>query len=151
MNTPRLFDSNKRTVIHESRIPICREEDILAARGIGRELAQRMGFGLADQTRLATGISELARNVLQYAIHGDCTVRAYEEGPIAGLRVTMEDQGEGIKNIDAIFELGRGEHTGIGTGLPGVKRLMDTFSIISRPGLTQISIELYRRKGGMAR
>lgn len=127
-------------------ITLAAEKDILAARQAGRELARELGFGLADQTRLATAISELARNALQYAGGGDCCLTNLAEGQTSGVRVVVEDHGPGIPDLARALEQGFTTNRGLGAGLPGAKRLVDRFHIQSEPGHTVVTIEMQHRR-----
>lgn len=124
-----------------------RSEDILSARQGCREAAQNIGLGTLDQTRLATAISELARNALRYGGGGICRIFADETEEASFLRIEMEDHGPGIGDVIAAMEPGYSTGGGYGLGLPAVKKLMDTISIESRPGFTLVAAEMRRRKG----
>ncbi len=121
----------------EQRIPIIREEDIVLARQEGRALAKTLGFGLVDQSRIATAISELARNVIRYAVRGEVILRsvtAADGSGRRGLEVEVADSGPGIVDTDAAMRDGYTTGGGLGMGLPGTKRLMDDFSLVTAPG-----------------
>lgn len=117
------------------RIPINNDLDIVAARVEGRNLAKEMGFGIIDQARIATVVSELARNVVLYAHSGQIILNRIDAGDRVGLQIVCEDQGPGIQDLDRVV---RDEHStmqGLGMGLPGTKRLMDEFEIKSEVGI----------------
>lgn len=120
------------------------EEDIVRARQAGRELAKGLGFGAADQTRLATAISELARNVLKYAGSGVCELTARSQQTANSIQVVVTDQGPGIADLEAALGDGFTTGGGLGMGLPGTKRLVDDFEIHSRPGDTRVAITMTR-------
>jgi len=120
------------------------ESDIVAARLAGRDLARQLGFGLADQTRLATAISELTRNVIQYAGTGTCTITDVSDDTVVKVRVVVEDNGPGIPDISKAMEQGFSTSRGLGAGLPGTKRLVHEFDIQSRPGHTRVTIAMAR-------
>ncbi|WP_255333920.1 anti-sigma regulatory factor [Methanosarcina sp. KYL-1] len=126
------------------RIPLQTESDLLFARQAAREMMREMGFGSADQTRMATAISELARNVLKYAGEGTCTLIDEQDEREMVLRVVVEDNGPGITNIDQAMEDGFTTGNGLGAGLPGAKRLVNNFDIASEPGYTKITMEIRR-------
>jgi len=113
-------------------IPVESDLDIVAARVEGRNLAREMGFGTIDQARIATAISELARNIVLYAESGCITIRVIEtnEGH-TGLEILCEDQGPGIPDLALAQQDGYSTSSGLGMGLPGTKRLMDEFHIES--------------------
>src|SRR5512133_1062843 len=136
-------------VAGETRIAIDSEDDIIAARQTAREVARDLGFGLVDQSRIATAVSELTRNVVRYAIrgHGEAVIRAIEETPSrVGLEVTVADEGPGIPNIEAAMSEGFTTGNGMGLGLPGAKRLVDEMNIQSVVGEgTTVVIRKWRR------
>jgi len=128
------------------QIAIAGPQDIVKARGSVRALAAQLDLGVADQTRLATAVSELARNVIQYAGSGTCTLSDCSDDDYIRIRVIVEDHGPGIPSIDMAMKDGFSTSNGLGAGLPGTRRLMDSFSIESVPGLTTISIMLVRER-----
>lgn len=128
------------------RIVIRNTDDIVRARGVARQTAARIGFSLADQTRVATGVSELARNVVQYADEGFCDVADVSNKDEMRLRILVEDHGPGMHDIDMAMRDGYSTGGGLGAGLPGTRRLMNEFAIESQPGLTRIVIVLIRKK-----
>jgi serine/threonine-protein kinase RsbT len=115
-------------------LPIASEADIVAARSQGKDLARGMGFGTVDQTRIATGISELTRNMLQYAGKGTITLRSVHGDLHHGLEIVAEDEGPGIHNLSSILDGRSLSGRGLGLGIPGTRRLMDEFEITSQPG-----------------
>ena len=119
----------------EERVPIHIEQDIVIARQRAREVAKSMGFGMVDQSRIATAVSELARNVVRYATgsRGDAYIRSLS-GDRSGIEIVVADQGPGIANIDEALKDGFTSGTGMGMGLPGARRLMDEMTIDSVPG-----------------
>ncbi len=120
-------------VLDVRQVPIHSDLDIVAARIEGRNLAKELGFGIIDQARIATAISELTRNVLLYAQSGQVTLmRLLREGKI-GIEIVCEDQGPGIQDVERIMS-GEPIKRGRGVGLPGTKRLMDEFEVHSQPG-----------------
>lgn len=115
----------------KSTVEIITEWDIVAARQLGRNEAKEIGFGAVDQARITTAISELARNIYLYARAGEVTIERISEGVKVGIRITAADKGPGINNIKKVMEDGYSTSGGLGAGLPGVKRLMDTMDIQS--------------------
>ena len=109
--------------------------DIVIARTLARDTAKSLGFGAIDQARIATAVSELARNIFLYASTGTVTVREIERTGRKGLEVICEDQGPGIANIELVMRDGYSTSRGMGMGLPGAKRLMDEFDIRSQEGV----------------
>lgn len=128
------------------KIEILTEQDIIAARSAGRDMARDLGFGSADQTRLATAISELTRNIIQYAGKGTCTLSDISNERAITILVVAEDSGPGIEDIEQAMEFGFSTSKGLGAGLPGTKRLVSKFEIGSEPGHTVVTIKLKKRK-----
>lgn len=118
----------------QSCITVETELDIVTARQTGRLLAKDIGFGDVDQARVATAISELARNIFIYARKGTISLSMLEENGKRGLRIEAKDEGPGISDVHQVMEDGFTTSGGLGAGLPGVKRLMDTFTIQSEVG-----------------
>lgn len=116
------------------RIPIASDLDIIKARQEGRRAAEKIGFQLTDLALIATAISELTRNIVRYAKRGELTIRPVT-GPLhQGIEIVARDEGPGIKDTEQALEVGYSTSGGLGLGLPGVRRLMDEFSIQSKPG-----------------
>ena len=124
------------------QIEILDERDIIAARSAGRDMARDLGFGSADQTRLATAISELTRNAIQYAGKGFCTLSDLSNERDIIIHVVVEDSGPGIDDLEKAMEFGFSTSKGLGAGLPGTKRLVSSFVIESEPGHTVVTIKL---------
>jgi len=118
----------------EFRVTIQSEDDILEARQEGRELGLRLGFGPSALAVIATAISELARNLLLYARNGSIICWAINREPQQGIVIQATDEGPGIPNIEAAMKDGYSTSGGLGLGLPGVRRMMDEFAIVSRHG-----------------
>jgi serine/threonine-protein kinase RsbT len=109
--------------------------DIVKARVEGRNLARALGFGIIDQARIATAISELARNIVLYAEKGEVTVQAVENVHQRGIEVVCSDHGPGIADISLAMRDGYSSRHGLGMGLSGTRRLMDEFEITSQVGV----------------
>jgi serine/threonine-protein kinase RsbT len=122
-----------RTVDAELHTPIATEADIVLARQHGRNLAASLGASLSEVTLIATAISELARNIVSYAKQGEI-VLSVVEGSKRGIRIVARDQGPGIADIDLAMRDGYSTGGGLGLGLPGARRLMDEFTIVSELG-----------------
>lgn len=118
----------------EIQVPIRSDQDIVAARKKGRELALSVGFSASAATLVATAISELARNIVLYARSGEIQVRSIELPQRKGIVVVARDDGPGIANVRQAIQDGFSTSGGLGLGLPGVRRLMDDFEIVSSPG-----------------
>lgn len=112
-------------------IQIEKELDIVGARQIGRDIAKEIGFGTVGQARIATAVSELARNIYLYAKSGSITFEIIEHPGKKGIYVIAKDSGPGISDIGEVMKDGFTTSGGLGAGLPGVKRLMDEFEIES--------------------
>ena len=115
-------------------IPIRRSEDVVLVRQLVRQRAVELGFSLVDQTKLVTAASELARNTLQYGGGGAASVERVVMGVRRGVRVTFEDEGPGIPDLDVAMRDGFTTGNGLGLGLSGAKRLSNEFEIRSAPG-----------------
>lgn len=118
----------------EHCVPIATDKDIVDARQLVRKLAEQLGFSAGDATVVATAVSELARNIVDYAGPGEVLVRSVENGSRRGLVVTARDNGPGIPDIAMAMRDGFSTSGRLGLGLPGVRRLMDEFEIVSAPG-----------------
>lgn len=114
-------------------IPIHSDADIVAARQAGRELAARLGFSRTELTLIATAVSEVARNIVRFADAGQIVVELLEQ-PRRGVRVTAMDTGPGMPDVDQALRDGYSTYNGLGLGLPGARRLMDEFAIVSEVG-----------------
>ncbi|HET7579592.1 MAG TPA: anti-sigma regulatory factor [Bacillales bacterium] len=110
------------------------EWGVVNARQLGRDLAKQLGFGSVDQARITTAISEVARNIYLYAPGGQICIEIVKQPGQAGLKLTASDNGPGIQDIRKAMEDGYTTSGGLGAGLPGVKRLMDEFTIRSDAG-----------------
>ncbi|MGG5822693.1 ATP-binding protein [Falsiroseomonas sp. HW251] len=111
-----------------------REEDVVAARQRARRLAGLLGFEAQDQTRIATAVSEIARNAVVYAGGGKVAFALEEAGGAQALEVRVSDRGPGIADLDAVLEGRYASPTGMGLGLVGTRRLMDGFLVEPNPG-----------------
>lgn len=128
-------------MIEPTIININNEFDIVLARQKGREVSKELNFGGVDQARITTAISELARNIYLYAGSGQITISVIEGNGKKGIQILAVDKGPGINDIRTVLQDGYSTSGGLGAGLPGVKRLMDSFDIDSIPGTgTTISI-----------
>jgi serine/threonine-protein kinase RsbT len=121
-------------VEEEIRITIESDDDVLNARQKGRALAARLGFSSVDLTLIVTAISEIARNIASYAQQGEMVLRHVQQGPQIGIVVIACDQGPGIPDLDIAMQDGYSTSGSLGLGLPGARRLMDDFEIVSRAG-----------------
>jgi len=121
-------------VQNEIRTPISSDSDIVIARQRGREFANHLGFDLGDLTIIATAISELSRNIVEYAQKGEIILRDVQKGNKKGMEIVAQDSGPGIADVNLALQDGYSTRKSLGLGLPGTRRLMDEFEISSRPG-----------------
>lgn len=115
-------------------ITIRSEGDVVGARQQGRALAAEIGFSASDQAVIATAISELVRNIIQFARKGEVLLGEIEDAGRRGLMVIARDEGPGIRDVAMAMQDSFSTADGLGLGLPGVKRLMDDFEIVSVVG-----------------
>jgi serine/threonine-protein kinase RsbT len=120
-------------------------EDVVLVRQAVRALAIKLGFSLVEQTKIVTAASELARNTVDYGGGGIVHLQTLADGRRVGLRLTFEDKGPGIENLELVMKDGYTSGGGLGLGLGGAKRLSNEFEIVSRPGEgTRVSIARWR-------
>jgi serine/threonine-protein kinase RsbT len=122
------------TTQKSERVDIRSSDDVVRVRQAARTLALGAGLSLVDQTKIITAASELARNTLDYGGGGFVLAELVEVAGRRGLRLTFEDQGPGIADIEAALKDGFTSGKGMGLGLGGAKRLSNEFSIHSKPG-----------------
>jgi serine/threonine-protein kinase RsbT len=116
-------------------IPVRTGEDVVKARQIVRSRAMDVGFSLVEQTKIVTAASELARNTVIYGGGGEMRIEQLYEGPKRiGLRLTFEDKGPGIPDLDLALRDGYTSGNGLGLGLNGARKLSHEFDIWSKPG-----------------
>ena len=133
-------------------VPVTCDAELVPARGEGRALAERLGFSRTDATLIATAISEVGRNILVHAGSGEIILSPLYEDGRCGLEVVARDEGPGISDVDAALRDGYGARGGLGLGLPGAKRLMDEFGIVSRLGAgTLVTMKKWRERDELER
>jgi serine/threonine-protein kinase RsbT len=133
------------TVLTSDERVIQSSEDVVGVRQAVRHRAVDLGFNLVDQTKIVTAASELARNTLQYGGGGRVTIEGIENMGRRGLRLTFEDEGPGIADVEQAMRDGFSTGTGLGLGLSGARRLSNEFSIQSAPGKgTRVAIVRWR-------
>jgi serine/threonine-protein kinase RsbT len=120
-----------QVVEKEIHVRINSDQDIVAARQKGRALAIALGFSSGDATLIATAISELARNIVTYAKFGEIRLIVLHNSAQPGIQLIAHDTGPGIPDITLALRDGFSTSGSLGLGLPGVKRLVDEFEIVS--------------------
>lgn len=110
------------------------EGDIINARIRAKALAEAIGFDYIDQTRIATAVSELARNALEHADGGEISITSVDALEKQGLEITVIDHGPGIKNLELALKGGHSTSGGLGFGLSGSRKLMDFFHVETEVG-----------------
>lgn len=118
----------------ELSVRIRQDVDIVDARQQGRARAVAIGFTGSDLTLIATVISELGRNILTYAQRGEIVLATVERAGRKGIQVIARDQGPGIADIALAMQDGYSTSNSLGLGLPGTRRLMDEFDLVSTVG-----------------
>ena len=117
----------------EIRVPVRVDADVVAARQAARAAAARLGFPPTDLTAIATAVSEVTRNVVKFADAGEVVIDVLEK-PRRGIRVVVRDVGPGIPDVEQALRDGYSTYEGLGLGLPGARRLMDEFTVVSELG-----------------
>lgn len=126
-------------------ISINSSSDVVLVRQAVRQFAVELGFSLINQTKIVTGASELARNTLEHGGGGTVNIEALDRGTRRGLRLTFEDSGPGIPDLELALKDGFTTGNGLGMGLSGTKRLVNEFEIVSRVGEgTRITITKWK-------
>ena len=97
-------------------------------------MAAEIGFSNSNLTLIATAISEVARNIVEYAKEGEAVITLMNDGPRKGVKIVLSDNGPGIPEISVVMRDGFSTGRGLGIGLPGARRLMDEFEIASEVG-----------------
>jgi serine/threonine-protein kinase RsbT len=129
-----------------THVVIAHDGDIVEARRKGRELAQQIGFSGSELTIIATAISEIARNIVVYADHGEIRLSVADNGGRRGILVVARDEGPGIPDIERAMRDGYSTGNSLGLGLPGARRLMDDFEIMSTVGEgTTVTMRKWKR------
>lgn len=107
---------------------------VVAARGAAREVARELGFSVVDQTRIATAVSEIVRNIVMYAGSGWIAITEARGGERVGIEIEAEDEGPGIENVELVLRGGYSTSGGFGRGIAGARALMDEFHLESAVG-----------------
>jgi serine/threonine-protein kinase RsbT len=126
--------------------PLRTDDDVLRVRQTVRIwMVEQKTFSLVEQTKMVTATSELGRNVVVHGGGGTARLELLAEGGRIGIRVTFQDQGVGIADIDQALRDGFTTGDGLGLGLGGSKRLVDDFEIGSEPGKgTRVTITKWK-------
>jgi len=128
-------------------LPLRAQDDVVAVRQAVRSQAVSIGLSLVDQTKLVTAASELARNTVIHGGGGTATLEVIQESSKRGIRLTFEDRGPGIRDIELALKDGFTTGNGLGLGLGGARRLTSAFSIESTPGVgTKIVITQWAKQ-----
>ncbi|GJD95889.1 ATP-binding protein [Methylobacterium iners] len=123
-------------------VALGREVDVVAVRQRARRIAELVGFGMQDQTRIATAVSEIARNAVVYSGRGRAEFALSGADAPQRLVIRVSDQGPGIRDLEAILSGRYQSPTGLGLGILGARRLMDKFELDSAPGRgTTVTLE----------
>src|SRR5262245_19999585 len=127
-------------------VPIKAHVDVVLARQKVRGLVSGLRFSGSELTLIATAISEVARNIITYAGSGEIVLRVVQRGQRRGVLVIARDRGPGIADIERAMGDGYSTSRGLGLGLPGSKRLMDEFELVSEVGKgTEITMTKWER------
>jgi len=117
-----------------TRVAITKDADVVTARQKGREVAATLGFTATELTLIATAISEIARNIVKFAERGEMLITVDAESGRHGVTIVARDVGPGIKDVQEAMRDGYSTYAGLGLGLPGAKRLMDQFDVVTEVG-----------------
>jgi RNA polymerase sigma factor (sigma-70 family) len=113
------------------RVTVVRDADVVLARQRARQVATDVGFAASDATLVATAVSEIARNIVQFAKRGEVAISSVERAGARGVTVVARDAGPGIADLEEALRDGFSTYGGMGLGLPGCRRLMDEFEVTS--------------------
>jgi serine/threonine-protein kinase RsbT len=135
-----------------SRVAVYDNGDVIAARQKARHLAEKLGFASTDVTLIVTAVSEVARNIVEHAGEGtiELSIVGSSDAGDAALVVVAHDDGPGIPDVEAALRDGFSTTGALGLGLPGARRLMDSFAVESAPG-RGTTVVMTRKVGGAVR
>ena len=117
------------------------EMDVMLAHRRGMQFAKYSGLSLSEQTRFATAVSEICRNTLEYAIHGNIKFSIGQNKATNYLLAVIKDEGKGISHLQEILERDPQSYKGRGLGLVYARRLSDIFKITSTQKGTTVHIQ----------
>ena len=126
-----LLDRRQEERPGEVRVLVEKDADVVSARQLARDVATEAGFAATDATLVATAVSEIARNIVQFAKRGEIVISPVERAQGNGVTVVARDAGPGIADVERALRDGYSSYGGMGLGLPGCRRLMDEFEISS--------------------
>lgn len=115
-------------------VPVRSTSEVVMVRHMVRRWAVEIGFSIVEQTKIVTAASELARNMVEYGGGGVVVLEALDDGIRRGLRLTFDDKGPGIADVEQALRDGYTSGGGMGLGLGGARRLSNEFDIRSTPG-----------------
>lgn len=142
--------NGRKIVGGEALVSITSDQDIVTARQTGRSLASELGLSSTEATLLATAISEVARNILEYAGEGEVLLANINLDGRKGISVIARDSGPGIEDLDLVLQSEQSSSKRPGMGLPGARRLMDEFEIVSETG-KGTTVTMMKWKGDVGR
>ena len=135
----------KMVTLNKDTMSIIKEQDVVPFRNRVKEYAVKIGMSLVNQTKIITAASELVRNMLRYANGGMVHIEVVSKGRDNGLRLTFTDKGPGIPDIEKAMKDGFTTGKTLGLGLPGAKRLVNEFEIVSEVGVgTTVTITKWK-------
>lgn len=120
--------------LSQVKVKVQSQDDVVLVRKEVRRISIECGLNLIEQTKVVTAASELARNTFVYGGGGRVCIESVDDSRRKGVRLTFEDHGPGIANIEAAMKDGYTTGNGLGLGLGGAKRLSSEFQIESEPG-----------------
>jgi serine/threonine-protein kinase RsbT len=121
-------------VLRSEALPIRSAQDLVLVRQAVRTWTAELKFSLVEQTKMVTAASELARNTLDYGKGGHVILQIVQEGIRRGLRLSFEDKGPGIPDVELALRDGYTSGGGMGLGLGGARRLVNDFEIVTKVG-----------------
>ncbi len=122
------------TTVSLEELPLRNGNDVITIRAAVRARAVEAGFSLVEQTKIVTAASEIARNTVDYGSGGRAVLELLNDGARRGVRITFQDEGPGIADVELAMRDGYTTGTGLGLGLGGAKRLVSEFEISSHVG-----------------
>lgn len=126
--------NSKNNEISGKTFSIKSDKDLIEIRDFGRSISGQIGFSGNEQTLISTALSEICRNVLEYAGTGEVLIEPDRSINPTAINIVVSDRGPGIENIEMALKEGYSTGRGLGIGLPGSKRIMDKFDIQSEMG-----------------